>query len=64
MQQRYHLASHADVTAVTDDRGQLVHQAWKRLIAMPQTRHLDWEMQRQGERQTAGPSTTFPLILP
>jgi hypothetical protein len=41
IQRLYHLTSHLDVNAVADDHGQPVLQAWKLLIATPQTWQLD-----------------------
>jgi hypothetical protein len=41
IQRLYHVTSHLDVNAVTDDQGQPVLQGWKLLIATPQTRTLE-----------------------
>jgi hypothetical protein len=41
IQRLYHVTSHLDVNAVTDDQGQPVLQNWKLLIAVPQTRPLE-----------------------
>jgi len=41
IQRLYHLTSHLDVNAVTDDQGQPVLHGWKLLIAKPQTRTLE-----------------------
>jgi hypothetical protein len=40
IQRLYHITSHLDVNAVTDDQGQRVLQSWKLLIAKPQTRRV------------------------
>jgi hypothetical protein len=41
IQRLYHVTSHLDVNAVTDDQGQPVLQNWKLLIAVPQTWPLE-----------------------
>lgn len=41
IQRLYHITSHLDVNAVTDDQGQRVLQGWKLLIATPQTARLN-----------------------